>query len=79
MAGGGEAREAVGIEQGEAGDGVRLGGVGAGDVLQAAEQGGEKGEEQGREGVQPRARGGAIRLRGSAQDGEGFGRSVRMN
>ncbi len=81
MAGGGGARDAVGVEQGETGDGVRLGaqGAGEGERLQAAEQGGEEGEEQGLDSIQPSARSFAIRLRGAAQGGEGFGQIVRMN
>jgi hypothetical protein len=81
MAGGGGARDAVGVEQGEAGDGVRLGaqGAGEGERLQAAEQGGEEGEQQGLDSIQPSARSFAIRLRGAAQGGEGFGQIVRMN
>ena len=81
MAGGGGARDAVGVEQGETGDGVRLGaqGAGEGERLQAAEQGGEEGEQQGLDSIQPSARSFAIRLRGAAQGGEGFGQIVRMN
>jgi hypothetical protein len=81
MAGGGGARDAVGVEQGETGDGVRLGaqGAGEGERLQAAEQGGEEGEQQGLDSIQPSARSFAIRLRGVAQGGEGFGQIVRMN
>ena len=81
MAGGGEARDAGGVEQGETGDGVRLAarGVAQGERLQPAEQGGEEGEEQGLDGIQASARSFAIRLRGAAQGGEGFGQIVRLN
>ncbi len=81
MAGGGGARDAVGVEQGEAGDGVRLAarGMAQGERLQPAEQGGEEGEEQGLDGIQASARSFAIRLRGAAQGGEGFGQIVRLN
>jgi hypothetical protein len=50
-----------------------------GQTLQAAEQGGDEGQDHRLHEVQPGARDGAIRLRAVAQGGEGFGQVVPLN
>ena len=81
MAGGGQARDAVRIEQGQAGDRPRLGPgcVQRGERGQGAAQGGQQGHEQGLQDLKPGARGRGFPACLSARGGVDFGRSGRMH